>query len=124
MPDLTFVATLNPVRYVGATPVLADVEPERYGLDPAVLPQLLTPRTRAMPTRSRATCSNRAQRARVRLGAPDLRRPPRPLGGVPRAHVSQPHALLAHALLAHAGLAHARRSHARGPVSPTPHRAG
>jgi perosamine synthetase len=48
VPDLTFVATANAVRYVGATPVLADAEPERYGLDPAVLPQLVTPRTRAI----------------------------------------------------------------------------
>jgi len=48
IPDLTFVATANPVRYVGAEPVLADVERDTYGLDPAVLPGLITARTKAI----------------------------------------------------------------------------
>lgn len=34
VPSFTFVATANAVRLVGAEPVFADVEPERYGLDP------------------------------------------------------------------------------------------
>jgi perosamine synthetase len=32
VPALTFVATANAVRYVGATPVFADVDPDTYGL--------------------------------------------------------------------------------------------
>ncbi|AGN02202.1 putative PLP-dependent enzyme possibly involved in cell wall biogenesis [Salinarchaeum sp. Harcht-Bsk1] len=34
---LSFVATANAVRLVGATPVFADVDPERYTLDPAAV---------------------------------------------------------------------------------------
>ena len=37
VPTLTFVASANPVRYVGATPVLVDAEPDTYNLDPAVV---------------------------------------------------------------------------------------
>src|SRR5712692_4257989 len=33
VPDLTFVATANAVAYTGATPVLADVDPETLCLD-------------------------------------------------------------------------------------------
>ncbi len=48
VPDLTFIASANPVRYVGATPVLADVHPRSYTLDPDCLADLLTDRTRAI----------------------------------------------------------------------------
>lgn len=48
VPDLTFIASVNPVRYVGATPVLADVHPRSYTLDPACLQELLSDRTRAI----------------------------------------------------------------------------
>lgn len=33
-PDLTFVASVNPVRYLGAEPVLVDVEESCWGMDP------------------------------------------------------------------------------------------
>jgi perosamine synthetase len=48
VPDLTFIASANPVRYVGATPVLADVDPVTYTLDPSCLEEVLTERTRAI----------------------------------------------------------------------------
>jgi perosamine synthetase len=48
VPDLTFIASANPVRYVGATPVLADVHPRSYTLDPACLQEVLSDRTRAV----------------------------------------------------------------------------
>jgi perosamine synthetase len=48
VPTLTFVATVNPVRHVGATPVFADVEPETYTIDPASVDRQLTDRTRAV----------------------------------------------------------------------------
>ena len=48
VPDLTFVASANPIRYVGATPVLADVSRQSYTLDPACLEELVTERTRAI----------------------------------------------------------------------------
>ncbi|MGJ8648946.1 MAG: LegC family aminotransferase [Opitutaceae bacterium] len=41
IPSLTFVATANAVRYVGATPHFVDVEASRFGLDPIVLAERL-----------------------------------------------------------------------------------
>src|ERR1700742_4391751 len=48
VPDLTFVASANAVAYTGATPVLADIDPETLCLDPASVRSLLTPRTKAI----------------------------------------------------------------------------
>lgn len=49
VPSLTFVATVNAVRYVGATPVFADlVGPDDLSLDPADVARRLTSRTRAI----------------------------------------------------------------------------
>ncbi len=48
VPDLTFVATANAVRYTGATPVLVDVDPQSWTLDPADARRKLTGRTRAV----------------------------------------------------------------------------
>jgi len=48
VPALTWVATANAVVYCGATPVLADVEPESFNLDPAEVARRVTPRTRAV----------------------------------------------------------------------------
>lgn len=46
VPTLTFVASANPVRYVGATPVLVDVEAQTYNLDPATVVAELDRRAR------------------------------------------------------------------------------
>jgi len=35
--DLTFVASVNPIVYVGARPILVDAEPETYDMDPALI---------------------------------------------------------------------------------------
>jgi perosamine synthetase len=48
VPDLTFVATANVVRYTGATPVLVDAHPVTWTLDPDDARRKLTPRTRAI----------------------------------------------------------------------------
>lgn len=48
VPDVTFVATANAVRLTGATPVLADVDPASFCLDPRAAERVLTPRTRAI----------------------------------------------------------------------------
>ncbi len=48
VPSLSFVATANVVRYVGATPVFADVEPSTGNLGVATVEPVLTPRTRAV----------------------------------------------------------------------------
>ena len=44
----TAVATVAAIEAAGAVPVLVDVEPQFYTLDPAQLEQVLTPRTRAI----------------------------------------------------------------------------
>lgn len=48
VPALTFVATANAAVFLGATPVLADVEPDTLLLDPAAVARLVTPRTKAV----------------------------------------------------------------------------
>ena len=48
LPSLTFVASANPVRYVGATPVFIDIEPDTYVIDAARIEAAITPRTRAI----------------------------------------------------------------------------
>jgi len=49
VPSLTFVATVNAVRYVGAQPVFGDITgPADLTLDPGALAPLVTPRTRAI----------------------------------------------------------------------------
>jgi dTDP-4-amino-4,6-dideoxygalactose transaminase len=44
----TFVATVAAIRYTGARPVLVDVEPDCYTMDPAKLEAAITPRTKAI----------------------------------------------------------------------------
>src|SRR5579883_2214959 len=48
VPSLSFIATANAVRYVGATPVFADVDPTTQNLTPETISQVLSPRTRAV----------------------------------------------------------------------------
>jgi perosamine synthetase len=48
LPALTFVATANAVRYAGATPVFADVDPETYGVSAETIAPVLSPATRAI----------------------------------------------------------------------------
>ncbi len=44
--DLTFVASANPVRYLGATPVFIDSDPETWMMSPALLAEALEERAR------------------------------------------------------------------------------
>lgn len=44
-PNLTFVATLNPIRYVGATPILVDCEPDTWQMDLALVRAFLEEQT-------------------------------------------------------------------------------
>jgi perosamine synthetase len=44
----SFIATANCIRYCGATPVLVDIDPETYNIDPARVAEAITPRTRAI----------------------------------------------------------------------------
>jgi dTDP-4-amino-4,6-dideoxygalactose transaminase len=44
----TFVATVAAVKYAGARPVLVDIDPARYTMDPARIEAAITPRTKAL----------------------------------------------------------------------------
>jgi perosamine synthetase len=48
VPDETWVATANAVRYVGAIPVFADVELDTWNIDAKSIESLITPRTKAV----------------------------------------------------------------------------
>jgi dTDP-4-amino-4,6-dideoxygalactose transaminase len=44
----TFVATVSAICYTGATPVLVDIEPRSFTMDPSQLEKAITPRTKAI----------------------------------------------------------------------------
>jgi perosamine synthetase len=48
VPSFTFIAVANAVRYTGAHPVFADIDPNTLNLDPACVEAAITPRTRAL----------------------------------------------------------------------------
>ncbi|MBO7464729.1 MAG: DegT/DnrJ/EryC1/StrS family aminotransferase, partial [Bacteroidales bacterium] len=49
VPSLTFAASVNCIRYVGATPVFCDIAgPDDLNIDPEGLEKKITPRTRAV----------------------------------------------------------------------------
>ncbi len=51
--DLTFVASVNPIRYLGASPVLVDSEPRTWMMSPALLAEALEDRAaRGRPPRA------------------------------------------------------------------------
>ncbi|MGO4706489.1 DegT/DnrJ/EryC1/StrS family aminotransferase [Microvirga sp. 2MCAF38] len=45
---MTFVATVAAILYAGATPVLVDVDPDTFTMDPKAFEAAITPRTRAV----------------------------------------------------------------------------
>jgi dTDP-4-amino-4,6-dideoxygalactose transaminase len=48
-PSLTFAASVNCIRYVGATPVFCDIKgPDHLNMDPTHIAQLITPKTKAI----------------------------------------------------------------------------
>ncbi len=48
VPALTFIATVNPVVYVGAEPVFVDVDPDTWTIDPIEIEKNITARTKAV----------------------------------------------------------------------------
>jgi dTDP-4-amino-4,6-dideoxygalactose transaminase len=48
LPDFTFVATASAVLFVNALPVLVDVDPETYCINPDLVEAAITPRTKAI----------------------------------------------------------------------------
>lgn len=45
---LTFCATVNAIIHAGATPVLADIDPHTFNIDPNAIEAAITPRTKAI----------------------------------------------------------------------------
>jgi perosamine synthetase len=48
VPDLTFAASINAIIYTGATPVIADIDPVTWTLDPASVERMISPQTKAI----------------------------------------------------------------------------
>lgn len=48
VPSLTFIATANAVAYCGAKPVIVDVHPDYWCIDPERIEEAITPRTKAL----------------------------------------------------------------------------
>lgn len=48
VPDLTFAATANAVLYCKAIPVIVDVDPESWCIDPKEIEKAITPKTKAI----------------------------------------------------------------------------
>jgi len=48
VPALTFIATVNPIIYVGARPVFVDVDIETWNIDPEEIESNITPKTKAI----------------------------------------------------------------------------
>jgi perosamine synthetase len=47
VPDTTWIASVAPVRYVGATPIFADIDAHTWCLSPEAFEAAITPRTKA-----------------------------------------------------------------------------
>jgi perosamine synthetase len=48
VPSLTFIATVNVIVHVGATPVFVDIDPRTFNLDPEDVARKIGPRTKAI----------------------------------------------------------------------------
>jgi perosamine synthetase len=48
VPAITFAATVNPILYVGATPVIVDVDPQTWNIDPIKVKDAITKKTKAI----------------------------------------------------------------------------
>jgi perosamine synthetase len=44
----SYIATANSIRYCGATPVFIDIDPQTYNINPALIEEAITPKTRAI----------------------------------------------------------------------------
>jgi perosamine synthetase len=48
VPDVTWIASVAPISYVGATPVFADIDPDSWCLDAASFERCITTKTKAV----------------------------------------------------------------------------
>lgn len=67
VPTLTFMGTVSPVTYCGATPVFIDVEPASWGMDPAKLRHYLTTHADVDPSTGQAHDRESGQRIAAML---------------------------------------------------------
>lgn len=44
----SFIATINPILMLGAKPVLVDIEPQSFNINPALVAKAITPKTKAL----------------------------------------------------------------------------
>jgi perosamine synthetase len=47
-PDITWIASVEPIMYIGARPVLVDVLPDTWCIDPKKVEEAITPKTKAI----------------------------------------------------------------------------
>lgn len=65
-PNFTFISTVEVASLLGCKPVLAEVEPGTFNLDVHKLPELITPRTRAIiPVHLFGQCANMEEIMRI-----------------------------------------------------------
>jgi len=48
VPEITWIASVEPILYIGAKPVFVDVLPDTWCIDPAKIEEAITPRTKAI----------------------------------------------------------------------------
>ena len=48
VPDITWVATIEPLYYIGAKPIFADIDPETWCIDATKIERLITKKTKAI----------------------------------------------------------------------------
>lgn len=48
VPVITFIASVNPIMYVGATPVFIDIDPITWNIDPEKIEEAITTKTKAI----------------------------------------------------------------------------
>lgn len=48
VPDLTFIATINPILYAGATPVIVDVSPKTWNIEAEEIEKAINKKTKAL----------------------------------------------------------------------------
>jgi len=44
----SFIATANAIRYCGATPIFVDIQPDTFNIDPSIMANVITERTKAI----------------------------------------------------------------------------
>ena len=47
-PDITWIASVSPITYIGAKPIFVDIERDSWCIDPKKIEEAITPRTKAI----------------------------------------------------------------------------